>query len=161
MELSREALAALARGFWTNVERRGPTRCWPWVGARHPSGYGRLRVGPPGNRRQAIAHRVAYLLSRGPVPPGRTVRHRCGKPACCNPRHLFVTPRSPLSADRSRAGRYAHGERHGAARVTWAQVREMRRLRRRGVRLRELAARFGLAISTVHDIVTGTHWRRR
>jgi hypothetical protein len=160
MEISSGALAALAKGFWANVEWRGPARCWPWAGTRHPSGYGRLRVGPPGDRRQAIAHRVAYLLGCGPIPPGRTVRHRCGQPACCNPRHLFVALGPPRPAARARTGSYARGERHGAARVTWAQVREMRRLRRRGVALRELAARFGLAVSTVQDIVTGVHWRK-
>jgi HNH endonuclease len=161
MVTSRRALAALAEQFWANVERRGPYACWPWTGSRHPSGYGRLRAGPPSARRQEIAHRVAYRLGRGPIPPGRNVRHRCGNPACCNPRHLFVGAPSPPPRERPRTHPYAHGERHGSARVTWAQVREMRRLRRRGVVLRELAARFGLAISTVQDIVTGAHWRKR
>lgn len=58
--------------------------CWPWRGARTANGYGSFRVG----RRVEYAHRVAYELFVGPIPPGLQVDHLCRNRACVRPDHL-------------------------------------------------------------------------
>jgi len=72
--------------FWERVDMSGgPDACWPWTGARHPSGYG--GVSWRGGR--VNAHRVAYELAYGN--PGKGfVCHHCDNPPCCNPAHLFL-----------------------------------------------------------------------
>jgi transposase len=51
------------------------------------------------------------------------------------------------------------GETHGKAKLTDAQVREMRKLHSQGIGYRRLAKRFGCGISTVRDIVLyRTRW---
>lgn len=60
------------------------TGCWLWTGATNGPGYGNLGV--DGHNR--VAHRIAYLLARGELPPGVEIDHRCRQPACCNPAHL-------------------------------------------------------------------------
>jgi hypothetical protein len=62
------------------------TGCWEWQRYRLWTGYGRMTV----DGRMTNAHRVAYELFIGPIPPGLIVCHRCDNPPCCNPEHLFT-----------------------------------------------------------------------
>jgi hypothetical protein len=72
--------------FWEKVRRTG-AGCWPWTGAMRPNGYGSISVmGSP--KRWAAAHRVAYVMARGPIPDGLTINHLCRNKACVNPAHL-------------------------------------------------------------------------
>jgi len=68
--------------FWCGVKRGEPDECWPWTRSLSPKGYGRVRG--------RNAHRVAYELTYGPIPPGMFVCHTCDNPPCCNPAHLFL-----------------------------------------------------------------------
>ena len=66
------------------------TGCWLWVKYRNPEGYGRIGMG----RRLEHAHRVSYMVFRGPIPAGLQLDHLCRTPACINPFHLeAVTPK--------------------------------------------------------------------
>jgi hypothetical protein len=78
----------LAARFWAKVDRRGRRECWPWKGAVS-KGYGNFRVGGRDGRMQG-AHRVAYELCIGPVPPGMQLDHLCENSRCVNPTHLEV-----------------------------------------------------------------------
>jgi len=62
----------------------GADDCWIWTGAKD-KGYGRFNIS---EGKTAGAHRVAYELYVGPIPPGLHVDHLCRIPACVNPRHL-------------------------------------------------------------------------
>lgn len=74
------------RIFWGNVSRGGPSECWEWRGTVQKSGYGKY-----GSKH--LAHRVAYELSVGPIPPGLQIDHLCRNKRCVNPAHLEpVTP---------------------------------------------------------------------
>jgi hypothetical protein len=55
--------------------------CWTWNRARiGKDGYGVCRG--------KGAHRVSYVLFKGPIPRGQLVRHKCDNPPCVNPDHL-------------------------------------------------------------------------
>lgn len=74
--------------FWAQVQV-GPG-CWLWLGPVMWKGYG-MFSGRPAPRR---AHRVAYELTKGPIPAGLVLDHLCGNRTCVNPAHLQpVTPR--------------------------------------------------------------------
>lgn len=65
------------------------TGCHLWLGGTI-RGYGQVRV--PGNG-LAMAHRMAFELERGSIPPGMQLDHLCREPSCLNPAHLEpVTP---------------------------------------------------------------------
>lgn len=73
------------RDFWGKVAFPAAHEgCWEWQGSVSPSGYGRARVG----NTNSYAHRVTYVLLRGPIPEGRELDHLCRNRACCNPDHL-------------------------------------------------------------------------
>lgn len=79
----------------------GPDGCWPWLGNRTASGYGRVRVAG----RLMYAHRVAFLLGVGPLADGLLVRHACDNPPCVNPGHLDSGTHTQNMADRAMRGR--------------------------------------------------------
>jgi hypothetical protein len=76
----------VAERFWSKVDRRGADECWSWKGGRRRRGYGIFSAGGS----QLLAHRMAWQLSRGPIPPKMFICHHCDNPPCCNPAHLFI-----------------------------------------------------------------------
>lgn len=74
--------------FWNRVRRGDPGACWPWSGALD-QGYGRFHVtASDGRKVLRRAARLAWELTRGPIPAGLTIDHLCRNRACCNPAHL-------------------------------------------------------------------------
>lgn len=92
----------LAERFWEKVERS--EGCWLWKGGTTGrTGYGRIMV-RTGN--QALAHRVAWEFTNGPIPNGLECLHRCDVPACVRPDHLFLGTHEENMQDASRKGRF-------------------------------------------------------
>jgi hypothetical protein len=71
----------VAERFWLKVDRSG--ECWEWQGAK-TLGYGHFSL----NKKAVKAHRVAYELTRGPIPDGLVIDHLCRNRACVKPDHL-------------------------------------------------------------------------
>lgn len=118
--------------FWAKVEKTDG--CWSWRGCRNRQGYGLFWY----EGRLQVAHRVAWILLRGPIPDGLNVLHRCDTPPCVNAEScLFLgtqrdnmqdkiakgrrgdsTPKTIRRGDeswsRTHMDRVARGERHWA-----------------------------------------------
>ena len=92
--------------FWDRVDKSGD--CWPWIGSRQVNGYGHVRS----QNRSLYAHRVAWTLANGPIPPGLWVLHRCDNPPCVNPSHLFLGTARDNTLDSIAKGRWAIGHHH-------------------------------------------------
>jgi hypothetical protein len=94
-----EATDPRQRRFWAQVDKRSDDECWPWIGYSQPNGYGVRSNHRPGETR--LAHRIAYQILVGPIPPGLVLDHvchtrnpscqdndQCPHRRCCNPAHL-------------------------------------------------------------------------
>jgi hypothetical protein len=57
-----------------------PSGCWLWNGWKNSDGYALLR--------RKAAHRFAYELLRGEIPPGTEIDHLCSVRHCVNPEHM-------------------------------------------------------------------------
>ena len=148
--------------FWSKVDRGHPLLCWEWMGYCKGQRHGRFTVRQvPGG---LSAHRVSWVIANGPIPAGMCVCHRCDNPPCCNPAHLFLAPQNENLKDMTRKGRRRgpalSGEKNASAKVTEAQVREIRRRYAcGGILQRELAAEYGVSRVQVTHIVRRRNWK--
>ena len=55
--------------------------CLVWRYSLNGDGYGRQRV----DGREELAHRVAYIQTRGQIPEGKQINHLCNRPCCVQP----------------------------------------------------------------------------
>lgn len=145
--------------FWAKVDRREPGECWEWQASCDDSGYGTFRH----QGKMKKAHRLAWVFcGRGPIPDGLVVMHSCDNPPCCNPAHLSVGTRSDNMRDAVAKGRHAHvrlpGEAHPNAKLTDAQVVEIRRRLAEGESQRALARAFGVSKPAIGRIARGRGW---
>lgn len=143
--------------FESRLDKTG--ECWIWKGATARYGYGSVRW----DRRTQSAHRIAWQLAYGKIPAGLSVLHRCDKPPCCNPAHLFLGTQKDNMIDASRKGRCvfnpAKGESNHFAKLTASAVRKIRRMYATGrYSYRTLGKRFGVTYENIGHIVKRATW---
>lgn len=147
----------MADRFWEKVDRSGGAdSCWPWRAKRDKHGYGKF--GTVG-KHQTHASRVAWELTHGPLPHELHVCHACDNPPCCNPAHLFVGSRRDNMADAVQKGRIGHGERMPQSLLTDTLVQDIRRRVAAGEVQLRIAEEFGVAPSTINNVVSRKTWR--
>ena len=146
----RDTLAeTLACGYF--VSKSG---CWLWRANLTEQGYGILSF--RGKRR--MAHRESFKLHKGSIPRRLQVNHRCDRPACVNPKHLYLGTQKENIADMLRRGRTNRkGERcHGRRVLTPANVLAIRKSRDTQA---VLAATFGVTPSNIGAVRQRISWR--
>lgn len=121
--------------------------CWFWVGGLNAQGYGQMSV----MGRQVGAHRIAWELYRGEIPPTLTIDHLCRNPLCVNPDHMEIVT-SAENKSRSRRVTPLRGLRYD---LTTSPV--ARRRVELGLSRRELAELSGVSEPTVVNLELGKH----
>jgi len=149
----RNRYLPLETRLWGRVEKRDGG-CWPFIGKRTRAGYGQIKA----FGKATFAHRVAYVLVKGPIPDGLVVMHACDNPPCCNPDHLSVGTYSDNAVDARNKGRLRPvcGEDAYQAKLTAEQVAAIRNDSRPS---RHVAADYGIAKSTVRSIRQKRAWK--
>ena len=167
-------------------ERPGPmqTPCWIWTGSIRDGGYGQIAVKnhDTGKIAPDRVHRQMWIAKNQSIPDGLFVLHKCDVPACCNPEHLFVgtagdnirdcvskgrngavtkphrIPRGDQNGRRKHPESYGVGEEHPMAKLSEAQVREIRS-RVGTATYVQLGREYGMDPSQIRNIAIRKHWR--
>lgn len=131
--------------------------CWLWVASQTQAGYGNLTY----QRSSFYAHRCSYEAENGKGSAAcLIVRHRCDNPSCMNPGHLLGGTTQDNVADMHARGRArnAFGERVHTAKLSDADVIEIRRMARAGESIAQIRRLFPVKWDTVLLAATGQRW---
>lgn len=162
----------IMRHFWSKVDTSGD--CWTWQRYRCRKGYGIVRI----EGQLQKAHRVAWMMTRGPIPDGMQICHHCDNPPCVRPDHLFLGSQSDNSKDMGSKGRHwlqkqperslfvrqptikPRGTQNRHAKLTDEQVREIRKVHtEKRVSRRQIARMFNVSETTVRRVVNRELWK--
>ena len=134
--------------------------CWEWPAKCQPS-------------------HTAFELTKGPIPPGKWVLHKCDNRQCVRPSHLFLGTQKDNQQDMARKGRQVFqrhpekapiGERNGRAVLMEKEVIEIRKLygsatgrgkyhRPNHITQTELSIKYGVSQVKISQIVRRHYWR--
>lgn len=132
--------------------------CWEWSARISPFGYGQFSTSD-GDSWQA--HRFSYTLHKGKIPKGLCVCHTCDNRKCVNPTHLWVGTRNDNIQDMHRKGRArkATSEKNDGAKISWQEVREIRKLYPLMKSHRKLAVKFNISRRQISRITRNLSWK--
>lgn len=146
-----------AESFWARVKRG--VGCWEWQGCCNSTGYGNVMW----HGKCYTAHRIAAWLSgmvNSPSAPNSSkepthVLHKCDNRKCCNPDHFFLGTFTDNQHDAYKKGRQKQpkGEKHSNAKLTNAQVQEIRNRYGAGEYQVPLAKEYGVSQRAISLIV--------
>jgi len=149
------------------VERIPGFDCWIWIGRQSRcrasfTPYGAIKIAG----RVARAHRVMWESTRGAIPPGMHVCHRCDVTLCVNPAHLFLGTSRDNMRDCASKGRLSRksGWRNGRSQGTLnprAKLtdEDIRSIRSSAERSPALASRYRVNASWIRRIRLGAVWK--
>lgn len=159
--------------FWLKVNKEcsqvfyNGTRCWEWMAGCDKDGYGHAWIGG----RDCRAPRFSYELAFGKIPENKPcVLHYCDNPLCVRPEHLHAGTNKENSQEMVKRGRlvksfgeangsHTHpervprGEANGYAKLTEAQVTEIRTRHDSGEMGVVLARDAGVSTAQISKIV--------
>jgi len=152
--------------LWSKVDKRSEDECWEWLGYKNNEKYGRVMI----NDRSYYAHRVIYNLAYPNTitlnAPKSTddygfLLHTCDNPSCCNPKHLFVGTHLDNMKDKVAKGRSADFSKDKGPRckLSMSQAREARALRKDGMSIPQLMARFNLSRASMKTLLRGDSYK--
>ena len=113
------------------------------------------------NGKLMAAHRVSWIIHKGPIPEGMWVLHSCDQPNCLEIQHLFLGTAKDNWDDMVKKGRrmFKPGEACNFAKLKEEQVIEIRKRMKRGENDTSLGYNFGVSAGAIADIRRGRNWK--
>jgi hypothetical protein len=144
-----EWVSAAPQGFWDNVEIGSDNDCWPWLGSLNNGRYGNYY----GGGKKTCSHLVAFRAAHGEMPEDKQCGHTCGHNDCTNPRHM-----EPVTSQQNNEERGRRYRGRPAKILSEAIVRAARALRATGMKIKDIAAKFGVLAKTLSSAISGKTW---
>jgi hypothetical protein len=152
--------------LWSKVNIKGEDECWNWKGYKNDGGYGRTWIEDRGYYAHRVIFNLAYpntitLSAPKDSDEAGFLLHTCDNPSCCNPKHLFVGTHADNMADKVAKNRQAKFPSGKAPRckLSMAQAREIRQLRKDGVSARDLAQRYEISLPSIKTLLRGHSYK--
>jgi hypothetical protein len=130
--------------------------CLVWVNPQN-KGYGSMMWGHTAKG----AHRVSWIVHKGPIPVGKWVLHTCDNPPCIEISHLFLGDARENRRDAYNKNRIPikRGEQSNFAKLTEEKVKEIKKLLQSGADLTQTAYQFGVSYGAIADIKRNKNWK--
>ena len=128
-----------------------------WNAYCNDAGYGVVGFGGGA----CLAHRMAYALLVGDIPPQTCVLHHNDDPPCVDPSMLYLGSYKDNAEDRERRrrGNHARGEHQGSAKLNADKVIDIRHRFGEGeLTMSELGDEYGVSSSCINRIIQGETW---
>jgi hypothetical protein len=123
-------------------------------------GYTNVRLYRDGGYIHRRVHQIVAAAFLGPCPPGHEVNHKRAPKTNNGVANIeYVTRRgNNLHAHATGLNHTQHGSAHKRAKLTEAQIPEIRELRKAHT-LRELAERYGVSLTVISRVCRGETWK--
>lgn len=122
------------------------------VPAIQPAGYFMVTLCRDGKKVQKHIHRLVAETFLPNADPSKEVHHIDGNPKNNVVKNLVFVTHEEHFNEEAKCGTWATGEKHRDAKLTNAQVIEIRRLRTEGMTLQAIADQFGISATLVSRI---------
>ena len=131
--------------------------CLTWPFAKSWTGLAQIRIG---NKTHNVCRIVCEKVHGSPPTYAHQAAHSCGngKMSCVNPHHLSWKTQSENEQDKLMHGTHNRGERHVLAKLTDADVLQIRALSRDGKSQRAISKHIGISLANVGRILRGESW---
>lgn len=138
--------------------RQREARHWgpPFVPATRVAGYPAIALLNGDTRTVRTVHRLVLDAFVGPCPDGMEACHHNGVRTDARLANLRWDTRKGNRADAVRHGTLTRGERHPFAKLTEANVRDIRASK---AATRDLAALYGVSLGSIADIRARRRWK--
>ncbi len=141
--------------FHTKYVMEPLSGCWLWTDVLLKGGYGKIE----GKCGRYYAHRFSAMI-HGLDMSKPVVRHLCNNPSCVNPAHLETGTAQDNSDDKIKANRQPRGQTNGQAKLTEAEVLEIRRLYAEGLCTKAaLGRKYNVTPELIGLIISRKKWR--
>ncbi len=125
--------------------------CWEWEGSFHGN-YGIAYI----QNKKVGAHRLSWMLHKGPIPKGLWVLHKCDNTSCIRPSHLFLGDNDDNMADMLLKGRGRYREHLGAE-----TAEQIISFFIEGASISDLAEAFDCSVRAIRDVINRRTYRSR
>lgn len=126
--------------------KRSTDGCMEWQKSCMSNGYPAIGV----NYKVLSGHRLVWVMTRGAIPAGLFVCHKCDNRKCLNPDHLFLGSPKDNIQDAMNKGRAVHtvmtGVKHPHSKLTRSDISAIRASTQSAV---ALAATYGVCVDTL------------
>ena len=124
----------------------------------HTFGYPLVNLYREGRMVSKAVHALVLLAFMGPPPEGQETRHLDSDPRNCALSNLRYGTRAENAADRERNGTAPRGEKNPRAKLTVADVVDIRAMSAMHISYKRIASTFGVSVSHVWRILSGQCW---
>ena len=125
--------------------------CWNWTGCRNDNNYG--LIGYRGER--CYAHRMSYIIFKGPIALNKIIRHTCDNRHCVNPNHLILGTKYDNSIDSVKRNRQGHQKLNEEAVKV---IKWMLKYKNKYGLASKLARLYGVSANAIYEIKKGRCW---